>query len=138
MGYRTVYCPYRMKKIIGRLAKINAPHNKPTDRVFSKSDGSRYGLLMRRFKQLLINLDMYESPEGAKRTLTHLRSYYAQEQLQHHPLHIVAAQMGHSVQTLYDFYTQISIGKRAYDILQHMGQPSNIVSLANSDLLGSD
>jgi len=138
LGYRTVYAPYHMKKILGRLNEINEPFNKPDDRVFSKADGSRYGLLGRRFKQLLQNLDLYEGPEGAKRTLTHLRSYYAQEQLQHHPLHIVAAQMGHSVQTLYDFYTQISVGKRAYDILKHIQQPRNIVSLANSHLAKSD
>ena len=138
LGFRTVYAPYHMKKILGRLNEINEPFNKPEHRVFTKKDGSRYGLLGRRFKQLLQNLDLYESPEGAKRTLTHLRSYYAQEQLQHHPLHIVAAQMGHSVQTLYDFYTQISVGKRAYDILKHIQQPRNIVSLANSHLVKSD
>lgn len=137
-GFRTVYAPYHMKKILGRLNRINAPHNKPSDRVFSKKDGSRYGLLMRRFKQLLQNLDIYVGEEGARRTLTHLRSYYAQEQLQHHPLHIVAAQMGHSVQTLYDFYTKISVGKRAYDILKHIQQPRNIVELSNSHLANSE
>tara|TARA_R110002126_G_scaffold290875_1_gene449307 strand:+ start:1966 stop:3417 length:1452 start_codon:yes stop_codon:yes gene_type:complete len=137
-GYRTVYAPYHMKKILGRLNEINEPHNKPGDRVFSQVDGSRYGLLMRRFKQLLIKLDIYQSDEGAKHTLTHLRSYYAQEQLQHHPLHIVAAQMGHSVQTLYDFYTQISVGKRAYDILKHIQQPTNIISLATNHLMKPD
>jgi integrase len=138
LGFRTVYVPYHMKKILGRLKPINAPNTDPDDYVFSKIGGKRYGLLMRRFNQLIRKLGIYESPEGAKRTLTHLRSYYASEQLQHQPLAVVASQMGHTIQVLFDFYTQIAVGKRAYDILRHIEQPRNIVEMANARHLADD
>ena len=124
---RTSYAPIHTLRVLSPLRAFNSPFNSPEDRVFCKLDGSRYGLLSRRFKQLLKRLDLYEDRNGVRRTLTHLRSYYAKDKLKTHPLHLVSANMGNSPATLFQYYARLASDDDAYSLLGHLKTNNSLV-----------
>ena len=83
----------------------------------------------------MIELDLYTHKSGAKRTAKHLRSYYASKLLQKHPIHLVAAAMGHSIDVCFKIYSQLEIAKKAYELLGDTPQPKEVILLDGEDLV---
>ncbi len=127
--FRTAYCPIHMTKLLNEVREVNAPYNKDSDYVFTDGKGKKYRLLNRRFQQLLKKLGIYETDIGTTRDRGHLRSYWMAKALMTKPIHIVASASGNSIQTCYDFYTKLAVGKRAYELLEDIRQPDSIVAL---------
>ena len=76
---------------------------------------------------------MYLHHNGSKRTAKHFRSYYASKQLQSKPIHVVAAAMGNSIHTCYQFYSKLEIAKKAYELLADVRQPDDVVMLVGEE-----
>lgn len=131
---RTSYAPIHTLRVLSPLRAFNSPFNSPKDRVFCKLDGSRYGLLSRRFQQLLKRLDLYEDRNGVRRTLTHLRSYYAKDKLKTHPLHLVSANMGNSPATLFQYYARLASDDDAYSLLGHLKTNNSLVMTGSTEI----
>ena len=82
---------------------------------------------------LFKELGIYEHESGARRTGKHFRSYYASKMLQTKPIHVVAAALGHSINTCFRFYSQLEIAKRAYELLADIPQPDVVTMLVSED-----
>ena len=135
LRFRTVYAPHHLTRILNEVRRQNAPHNTDDDYVFTHHkkrepllNMSRYG-----FKRVLKELGLYEHTSGAKRTAKQLRSYYASKLLQKHPIHVVAATMGNSIEVAYQMYAQLEIAKKAYELLGGIPQPPKVVMLDTED-----
>ena len=133
--FRTVYCPVHLTSLLNEVREVNKPHNSDDDYVFCNGMGNRYTIMNRRFKQLLIKLDLYETDIGTFRTRGHLRSYWMSKALKTKPIHVVAAAAGNSIQTCYDFYTKLAVSKRAFELLEDIRQPDSIVHLMSEEEL---
>ncbi len=135
LRFRTVYAPHHLTRILNDVRRQNAPYNTDSDFVFTHQhkqapllNMSRYG-----FRRILKKLDLYEHKSGAKRTAKHLRSYYASKLLQTHPIHLVAATLGNSIEVCYKLYAQLEIAKKAYELLGGVPQPPQVVLLDKED-----
>ena len=135
--FRTVYAPHHITRILNEVRRQNAPFNTDEDFVFTHPHKRAPYLNISRyaFKRVLKELDLYEHKSGAKRTAKHLRSYFASKLLQKHPIHLVAATMGHSIEVCFRLYSQLEIAKRAYEILADVPQPKQVILLDKEDLV---
>ena len=135
--FRTVYAPHHLTRILNEVRRQNAPYNTDDDYVFTHQHKRAPYLNISRyaFRRVLIELDLYTHKSGAKRTAKHLRSYYASKLLQKHPIHLVAAAMGHSIDVCFKIYSQLEIAKKAYELLGDTPQPKEVILLDGEDLV---
>jgi len=135
LRFRTVYAPHHLTRILNDVRRQNAPYNTDDDYVFTHQHKRQPLLNMSRyaFRRVLKELDLYTHKSGAKRTAKHLRSYYASKLLQTHPIHLVAATLGNSIEVAYKLYAQLEIAKRAYEILGDVPQPPQVILLDKED-----
>jgi hypothetical protein len=140
LRFRTVYAPHHLTRILNEVRRQNAPYNTDDDYVFSHEHKRAPLLNMSRyaFRRVLKELGLYEHKSGAKRTAKHLRSYYASKLLQKHPIHLVAATLGNSIEVAYRLYAQLEIAKKAYEILGDVPQPPQVVLLDKEDQIITD
>ena len=91
---------------------------KSTDLVFKASDGSAYNPLAV-FKRMLIAANMLKDNEGTDRTPYSMRHSYATWKLEQGlPIHILALQMGTSINMIQQHYSHVTVRDHAASIAE--------------------